>query len=50
MKKRLGKGMPYGNYGPASHEPLGDEYDFDDENEAARRLPKLHAKYPEMGD
>lgn len=31
-------------------EPVGQRYDFEDEEEVARRYPKLYAKYPDMGD
>ena len=26
------------------------DYDFDDEEEVCRRLPRIYAKFPEMGD
>ena len=35
-------------YGP--REPLGEDYDFEDDEEMGKRFPKLVARYPDMGD
>ena len=46
-----GSEMPYDTANlPTVTEPQGDNFDFEDQTEMARRYPKLVAKYPEMGD
>jgi len=48
-REKTGAEMPAWETEPLGR-PMGERYDFDDEDEAERRLPKLYAKYPEMGD
>lgn len=45
---KTGHGMPWDNIAPHPSEPAGAEWDFDDEEEMARRLPKVVAKAEEL--
>ena len=46
--KQVTGDWPAGDYGP--NEPAGEDFDFEDDAEMAKRFPKLVAKYPDMGD
>ena len=40
----------FDHYPDGPQKPEGERWDFDDEEEAERRFPKLYEKYPDMGD
>lgn len=40
----------FDRYPRGPREPAGERWDFDEEEEAERRFPKLYEKYPDMGD
>jgi len=51
-KEKTGEdGMPeVDGIGSGPTEPLGERFDFEDDEEMRTRFPKLVAKYPDMGD
>jgi len=49
-RKRTGDDMPVDTFPSGPKEPIGEKWDFDDEEETAERLPRIVKKLPEMGD
>lgn len=49
-EEKTGRDLPIDAYPRHTGEPAGKRWDFDDEEEAARRFPRLYERFPEMGD